>query len=141
MRQWAASLVGLALLLTECGWQPPPPPPVPAELANLPVRMTTIGCTPDDRSLGIMMVHEYPGLPSGDNSGGEGIRGKDLFPLPYCENVTVTEIYWSAAHPRSDTLRGSGWMMVARVGCRYFTWASMNLELLLYEKVHPSQKS
>ena len=97
MRQWVASLVGLALLLTECGWQPPPPPPIPAELANLPVRMTTIGCTPDDRPLGIMMVHEYPGLPSGDNSGGEGIRGKDLFPLPYCENVTVTEVYWSPA--------------------------------------------
>lgn len=93
----ATALVGLALLLTGCGWQPPPPPPVPAELGTLPVRMTTRGCTPEDLPSYKMMVHEYPGIPSDDNSGGQGIRGKDLFPLPYCEIVTVTEIAWSPA--------------------------------------------
>jgi hypothetical protein len=95
MSKWIASLFGITLLAA-CGWQPPPPPPIPDELAKLPVRVMTIGCTPEDRPLGIVDAFEYPSLPADDNSPSV-IKGDVLFVMPYCESVTVTELYWSPA--------------------------------------------
>ena len=95
MRKWMAALFGITMLAA-CGWQPPPPPPVPDELAKLPVRVMTIGCTAEDRPPGIVTAYEFPDIPSDDNSPSI-ISGDALFVMPYCESVTVTEVYWSSA--------------------------------------------
>ena len=96
MSKWITLLVGFALLAGCEEWQPPPPPPVPAELARLPVRVMTIGCTAEDRPPGSVSAFEYPSLPADDNSPSV-IKGDVLFDMPYCESVTVTELYWSPA--------------------------------------------
>ena len=96
MNKWITLLLSFALL-AGCGeWQPPPPPPVPDEVAKLPVRVMTIGCTSEDRPLGIVNAFEHPSLPADDNSPSV-IKGDVLFIMPYCESVTVTELYWSPA--------------------------------------------
>jgi hypothetical protein len=121
MSKWIMALIGLALLAS-CGWQPPPPPPVPVELTKLPVRVTTIGCTPEDRPPGIVTAYEFPDIPSDDNSPSI-IRGDALFIMPYCESVTVTELYWSSAsftqryyaHIRLNDGR-EGWVFLYALG-------------------------
>lgn len=96
MNKWITLLLGFALLSGCQEWQPPPPLPVPDELAKLPVRGMTVGCTPEDRPLGSIDAFEYPSIPADDNSPSVA-KGDVMFEMPYCESVTVTELYWSSA--------------------------------------------
>lgn len=82
-------------MVTRCTRETDNAPPLPAELRQLPTKATTIGCPGESRPPGIVHVYELPGLTPKDNSGGNGDRGKDLFVLPYCEEVQVTAFAWS----------------------------------------------
>ena len=70
-------------------------PPLPAEFRHLPAKATTIGCLGELRPPGIVHAYELPGLTPNDNSAGNGDRGRDLFVLPYCEEVQVVAYAWS----------------------------------------------
>ena len=81
--------------LTACAGEIETPAPVPKALEQLPVSLTSRGCNQETQSYGSSYAFELPGLRPDDNSAPIGRRGRRLFQLPYCTEITIVDLAWS----------------------------------------------
>ncbi|MFN8465369.1 MAG: hypothetical protein U0X20_07455 [Caldilineaceae bacterium] len=85
------------------------------------MKLTTLGCTERDRPPGVVHAFKFPGLMPSDNSTPRGLRGDNLFVVPYCEVVEVVDYAWSSKdeiyYVRIRLADGSeGWIVPIDVG-------------------------